>query len=181
MAQLKRVSDPFGEVHVYPSDNGHVRVVATIKPEGPDTALSGKILDSAGRTLLDFTGTGLPSKIEFLVPLGTSHCTLDLGNKQIHQPLSDESAIPTPQAIGGTPGTLKAAAPVAPSVVPIMIQHKAERKMRSADLDESPQTIPLWKLKLELESQREESTDFDLDVEKKVSDIDPDSHDGNKK
>jgi hypothetical protein len=34
MAQLKRVSDPFGEVHVFPSGNGQVRVVATItKPE----------------------------------------------------------------------------------------------------------------------------------------------------
>jgi hypothetical protein len=172
MAQLKRVSDPFGEVHVGPNGNGQIRVVATIKPQVAGPALGGKILDPAGRTVLDFTGTGLPSKLEFLIPSGTSHFTLELGNERILQPLSDETA-------GCTPGGPKDAGTVAPSAAPIMTQHRAER--RSRDLDEAPQTIPLWKLKLELESQKEEWTDFDLDVEKKVSDVDPDSRDGNKK
>ena len=178
MAQLKRVSDPFHEVHVYPSGNGQIRVVATMRPQGAGTPLPGKILDPEGRTVLDFTSTGLPAKLEFLIPSGTSHFTLELGNKRNDQPLSDESAILTPQAGGGTPEAPKDAAP---SMVPIMTQHKAERKMRSDDFDEAPQTIPLWKLKLQLESQGEESTDFDLDVEKKISDVDPDSRDGHKK
>ena len=42
MSQLKHVVDPFGEVNVYPSSGGKVRIVATIlmepHKEGPKPA-----------------------------------------------------------------------------------------------------------------------------------------------
>jgi hypothetical protein len=136
--------------------------------------------------VLDLADAGLPSKLEFLIPSGTSYFTLEVDNRRIHQPLSDESLVPfSGLAAGSAPGAPRDAGPVAakatPSVAPLMTQHKAERKTGSHDFDEAPQTIPLWKLNLELESQKEEWTDFDLDVEKKVSDIDPDTRDGKKK
>jgi hypothetical protein len=178
MPQLKKVVEPFGEVHVYPAGNGQVRVVATISTEprhaGATTgiALEGKILDPAGKTIMDFSRMGVPSQLDFLVPAGSTYFTLEVNSRRIHQPLSDENAVPPSEPF---------AAKATPVVVPIMTQRRIERKTRSGDFDESPQTIPLWKLNLELESQKEEWTDFDLDVEKKVSDIDRDTRDGNKK
>src|SRR6516164_9597743 len=49
MSQLKRVVDPFGEVNVYPSAGGRVRVVATILMEPhKEGAQTGIALDGSG-------------------------------------------------------------------------------------------------------------------------------------
>src|SRR5438067_1018856 len=49
MAQLKHVVDPFGEVNVYPSSGGRVRVVATILMEpSKEGAQTGIALDGSG-------------------------------------------------------------------------------------------------------------------------------------
>jgi hypothetical protein len=49
MAQLKHVVDPFGEVNVYPSTAGKVRVVATILMEPhKEGAQTGIALDGSG-------------------------------------------------------------------------------------------------------------------------------------
>src|SRR5437867_12775753 len=63
MAQLKSVVDPFGEVNVYPSSGGKVRVTATIlmepKKEGTQTGIA---LDGSG-SMAELYGVDSGSRI----------------------------------------------------------------------------------------------------------------------
>lgn len=48
-----------------------------------------KILDPSGRTLKDYSDTGLPAHLEFEVPAGVPYFTLEVHDTRIHQGLSD--------------------------------------------------------------------------------------------
>ena len=48
---------------------------------------NGKILDSQGRVVKNYSDTGLPAKLEFDLPAGTTHFVLDVEGKQIRQEL----------------------------------------------------------------------------------------------
>ena len=68
-----------------------MRVLQEIFAEVIDTnarvADSGKILDSQGRVVKNYSDTGLPAKLEFELPAGSTHFVLDVAGQQIRQEL----------------------------------------------------------------------------------------------
>jgi hypothetical protein len=57
----------------------------------------GKILDPQGKTVKDYSDTGLPAFLEFEMPAGASYFTLDVNGSKIHQGLSDDANPPPSQ------------------------------------------------------------------------------------
>src|SRR5262249_43093980 len=57
----------------------------------------GKILDPQGRTVRDYSDTGLPAKLEFEIDAAAAYFTLDAAGSRIHQGLSDTAAVPASQ------------------------------------------------------------------------------------
>jgi hypothetical protein len=56
----------------------------------------GRILDPQGKTVKDYSDTGLPAFLEFEMP-AASYFTLDVNNSKIHQALSDDVSPPPSQ------------------------------------------------------------------------------------
>ncbi|MFO0879886.1 MAG: hypothetical protein U0840_21270 [Gemmataceae bacterium] len=56
-----------------------------------------KILDSAGRTVKDFSDTGLSGYLEFEMPSGQDYFTLEVNGSKIHQGLTDTAKVPPSQ------------------------------------------------------------------------------------
>ena len=54
----------------------------------------GRILDPAGRTVKDYSDTGVPAFLEFDMPAGADYFTLDVNGSKIHQGLSDHAHVP---------------------------------------------------------------------------------------
>jgi hypothetical protein len=54
----------------------------------------GGILDPTGRTVKDYSDTGLPAFLEFEIPAGAEYFTLDVNGSKIHQGLSDHARVP---------------------------------------------------------------------------------------
>jgi hypothetical protein len=57
----------------------------------------GKILDPQGKTIKDYSDTGLPAFLEFEMPAGAEYFTLDVNGSKIHQGLSDHAHVPPSQ------------------------------------------------------------------------------------
>lgn len=81
------------------------QIFAEVIDEHARVADRGKILDPQGRTIKDYSDTGVPGKLVFEVPAGTPYFTLDVNGSKIHQPLSDTVHAP--------PSVLTSATPVA--------------------------------------------------------------------
>jgi hypothetical protein len=69
-------------------------IFAEVVDENARVADSGQILDSQGRTLRDYSDTGLPARLEFDVPAGNEYFTMDVNGHKIHQGLSDQAQVP---------------------------------------------------------------------------------------
>jgi len=54
----------------------------------------GKILDPTGKTVKDYSDTGLPTLLEFEVPASTAYFTLVVNGNKLHQGLSDSATVP---------------------------------------------------------------------------------------
>jgi len=185
MPQLKKIIEPFGAIDVYPAGNGQLRVNATFLTgahrEGEKT---GKILDPTGQTIKDYSFAGLPLQLDFLVPSGTSHFTLEMDGNRVDQPLSDDGFVsPSESLTTAQPRVREMPPPAIPKVNPpsgpIMLRRTTEKRKRMAELNEmeSPRTIPLWELNLDEESKKEEWTDFDLRVSDKDEGTDAETRD----
>jgi hypothetical protein len=57
----------------------------------------GKILDPQGRTVKDYSDTGMTGFLEFEMPAGAEYFTLDVNGNKIHQGLSDHANVPPSQ------------------------------------------------------------------------------------
>jgi hypothetical protein len=69
-------------------------IFAEVIDENVRVADAGRILDPQGKTVRDFSDTGLPGKLEFDMPAGTAYFTLDVNGHRIHQGLSDTATVP---------------------------------------------------------------------------------------
>ncbi|MFL5339467.1 MAG: VWA domain-containing protein [Gemmataceae bacterium] len=168
------------------------QIFAEVVDANARVADRGKILDPSGRTVKDYSDTGLPAKLEFEVPAGTAYFTLEVNGNRIHQGLTDDAAVPASEiAAGGVAETTsideepaKAAEPVA-KAEPI---RRAEPRKEQAfeDLAEVEPAEELEVLPV-LEEEGEPAAsndadwmDFNLEFEKK-DDIDLDVDKDNKK
>jgi hypothetical protein len=57
----------------------------------------GKILDPQGRTVKDYSDTGMSAFLEFEMPAGAEYFTLDVNGNKIHQGLTDHARVPPSQ------------------------------------------------------------------------------------
>src|SRR5262249_50779736 len=75
---------------------------------------NGRILDAQGRGLKNYGDTGLPAYLEFEAPGGTAYFTLEVNGTRIHQPLSDQAAVPAATPSIPIPPPLPATPPPPP-------------------------------------------------------------------
>ncbi len=77
-----------------------MRVLQDIFAEAVDrnarVADHGKVLDSLGRVVKDYTGVGLPGFLEFDLPIGSEAFVLEMNDRQIRQAIPDPRARPAP-------------------------------------------------------------------------------------
>ena len=63
------------------------QIFAEVVDKNARIADSGKVLDSQGRVVKNYSDTGLPAKLEFELPAGSTHFVLDVAGNQIRQEL----------------------------------------------------------------------------------------------
>jgi len=56
-----------------------------------------RILDASGKTVKDYSDTGMTAFLEFHVPAGSDYFTLEVNGNRIHQGLSDSARVPPPE------------------------------------------------------------------------------------
>jgi hypothetical protein len=91
--QMERLDDLEAPVDLWDHKlASELRVIQQIFAEVVDkharVADNGKILDAQGRVVKNYSDTGLPALLEFDVPAGSSHFTLEVNGKQIRQGLA---------------------------------------------------------------------------------------------
>jgi hypothetical protein len=128
-----------------------VQIFAEVVDTHSRVADKGRILDSRGRVVKDYSDTGVPAKLEFEIDAGSGYFTLEAEGNRINQGLMDRAVVP-PSQIAAKPKA--APAPAAP-----------------ADLDDIPEALPVDEvLPVEPaatgEPKEEVWTDFDLKMEK---------------
>jgi hypothetical protein len=69
-------------------------IFAEVVDKNARVADTGKVLDPQGRTVKDFSDTGLPALLEFEVPAGADYFTLAVEGSEIHQGLSESARVP---------------------------------------------------------------------------------------
>ena len=69
-------------------------IFAEVVDRNARVADHGKILDPQGRVIRDYSDTGLPALLRFVMPAGSAHFVLEVNGQRIVQPLLDHS-IPT--------------------------------------------------------------------------------------
>jgi hypothetical protein len=93
-------------------------IFAEVVDQNARVADHGKILDPHGRTVKDYSDTGLPAYLEFEMPAGAAYFTLEVAGNRIHQGLSDRAQVPASELSAPKPPPSRpAAAPIAPSRV----------------------------------------------------------------
>ncbi len=60
-------------------------IFAEVVDKNARVADTGKVLDSQGRVVKNYSDTGLPALLEFELPAGSTHFTLDVAGQQIRQ------------------------------------------------------------------------------------------------
>jgi hypothetical protein len=132
------------------------QVFAEVMDEHARVAERGRILDPQGKTVKDYSDTGVPGKLEFEMPAGAAYFTLEVNGNRIHQGLSDAASVPASQMVN------------APTSEP------AAKQQRIEELDE---VVPVEPIDIGspaevAEKKDEDWMDFNLEFEKDKPDID---------
>jgi hypothetical protein len=69
-------------------------IFAEVVDKNARIADKGRILDPHGQVIKDYSDTGLPAYLEFVMPAGAEYFTLDVNGNKIHQGLSDHAQVP---------------------------------------------------------------------------------------
>jgi hypothetical protein len=69
-------------------------IFAEVVDKNARIADKAKILDPQGKTVKDFSDTGLSAFIEFEIPSSAEYFTLEVNGNRIHQGLSDTASVP---------------------------------------------------------------------------------------
>ncbi len=76
-------------------------IFAEVVDKNARIADNGRILDPQGRTIKDFSDTGMSAFLEFEMPADAEYFTLEVNGNKIHQGLSDHAHVPPPQLAKG--------------------------------------------------------------------------------
>jgi hypothetical protein len=151
------------------------QIFAEVVDDNARVADRGKIVDPSGRTVKDYSDTGVPAKLEFEVPAGTAYFTLEVNGNRVHQALSDDTAAPASELVGGPIGTQTA--------TPKTAKPQAEERKSIDELDE---VVPADEVEVlpvvedeSSDKKDDDWTDFNLEFEK-PEDIDLSSGDEKK-
>jgi hypothetical protein len=79
-------------------------IFAEVVDSNARVADHGRILDSRGNVVRNYSDTGLPAHLEFEVPTGTAYFTLEVHGNRIHQGLFDQAQVPASELAGQAPG-----------------------------------------------------------------------------
>jgi hypothetical protein len=107
-------------------------IFAEVVEKNARVADHGRILDPQGRTVRDYSDTGLPAYLEFEMPAGAEYFTLEVAGNRIHQGLSDRARVPASQY-----GTAQAPPPRSAPIQPI-----AESRANLGAPSQSPPPSP---------------------------------------
>ena len=81
--------------HKIASEMRHLQeIFAEVVDKNARIADRGKILDPSGKSVKDFSDTGLSAFLDFEIPAGTEYFTLEVNGNRIHQGLSDTARVP---------------------------------------------------------------------------------------
>jgi hypothetical protein len=69
-------------------------IFAEVVEKNARIADKGRVLDPQGQVVKDYSDTGLPAYLEFVMPGGANYFTLDVNGNKIHQGLSDHARVP---------------------------------------------------------------------------------------
>jgi hypothetical protein len=90
-------------------------IFAEVVDKNARIADNGRVLDSQGNVVKDYSGVGMPAYLEFEVPAGSEHFTLEVNGRRVNQALSDRARAPASDA--GTT-SFQAQTPVVPATTP---------------------------------------------------------------
>jgi hypothetical protein len=76
-------------------------IFAEVVDKNARIADNGRILDPQGRTIKDYSDTGMSGYLEFEMPADAEYFTLEVNGNKIHQGLSDHARVPPPQLAKG--------------------------------------------------------------------------------
>ncbi len=76
-------------------------IFAEVVDKNARIADNGRILDPQGRTIKDYSDTGMSAYLEFEMPADAEYFTLEVNGNKIHQGLSDHAHVPPPQLAKG--------------------------------------------------------------------------------
>ncbi len=74
-------------------------IFAEVVEKNARIADKGRILDPHGQVVKDYSDTGLPAFLEFVMPAGADYFTLDVNGNKIHQCLSDHAHAPPSELV----------------------------------------------------------------------------------
>jgi hypothetical protein len=74
-------------------------IFAEVVEKNARIADKGRILDPHGQVVKDYSDTGLPAFLEFVMPAGADYFTLDVNGNKIHQGLSDHAHVPPSELV----------------------------------------------------------------------------------
>lgn len=72
-------------------------IFAEVVDKNARIADNGRILDPQGKTIRDYSDTGLSAYLEFEIPISADYFTLEVNGNKIHQGLSDNAQVPPSQ------------------------------------------------------------------------------------
>jgi hypothetical protein len=72
-------------------------IFAEVVDKNARIADNGRILDPHGKTIKDYSDTGMSAFLEFEMPSDAEYFTLEVNGNKIHQGLSDRAQVPPPQ------------------------------------------------------------------------------------
>jgi hypothetical protein len=93
-------------------------IFAEVVDRNARIADNGKILDAQGRVIRNYSDTGLPSVLRFVMPAGASYFVLEVNGQRIQQPLADNVALPPQPAPASAPPPAAASPSAPPPVAP---------------------------------------------------------------
>ena len=70
-------------------------IFAEVVDKNARIADKGRILDPQGKTVKDYSDTGMPAFLEFEIAAGAEYFTLEVNDNRIHQGLSDAARVPS--------------------------------------------------------------------------------------
>jgi hypothetical protein len=76
-------------------------IFAEVVDKNARIADNGRVLDAQGRTIKDYSDTGMSGFLEFEMPADAEYFTLEVNGNKIHQGLSDHARVPPPQLAKG--------------------------------------------------------------------------------